>query len=307
MSNKTELLASMKRAEARLGGSHGTHENRRKTIIGFVAFVCKRKYTHLKDIRHVRGRYVKEFIIMRLDSGVNKRTLQNEMAHFRMLWRASGLHAVANATELSNKALGIDGAPRGGKKVAISDEQFYACCKTAVETGRHGISLLLRLQHALGLRANEAICANLDTLLDWKRCVDAKAVHVYLTRGAKTGRPRWIEIQDHILLQNLLTEAVTLASKQSGYLILRANGKGAGGLKQAQTIYRDWCYYHGFQSHALRYAWAQNRYRKLASEGIREKEILRRLAIGLGHGESRHYYVKSVYLKGMQMTFESSD
>ncbi len=301
MSNKTELLASMNRADARLGGSRGTHENRRKTIHKFVRYVKERGYTHLRDMREVRGCYAREYISWRLASGADKRTLQNEMAHIRMLWRACGMSAIADSKDLTNKKLGIGGAPRYGKKVAISNERLDACCRIAVESGRFGIALLLRLQRALGLRSSEAICSDLDTLQGWKRDLETRATHVCVIRGTKGGRPRWVEIEDPVSLLNLIVDAITLASEQNGYLILRKDGKSAGGLKQARSIYRSWCYHHGLQSHSLRYAWTQHHYRTLAAQGLSVKAILRRLALSLGHGDDRGHYVKSHYLIGMTL------
>lgn len=96
--------------------------------------------------------------------------------------------AIANAPELSNEALGINGGSRLGTKTSMSSEDFRTFTERAERQGRPGMAALLRLERHLGLRGNEAIHAREDTLRRWKRELQADG-RITVLAGTKGGRP----------------------------------------------------------------------------------------------------------------------
>jgi len=91
----------------------------------------------------------------------------------------------------------------------------------------------------------------------------------------------------------------TLKASGQRYLVTRADGSAATGLKQALGIYRNVCHRAGIQSHGARYAFAQERvqaYRQ--NEGFSEREARTATSLDLGHGDGRGRYVASVYARG---------
>ncbi|MGH8040453.1 MAG: hypothetical protein ACREPN_00220 [Rudaea sp.] len=84
-----------------------------------------------------------------------------------------------------------------------------------------------------------------------------------------------------------------------GFLIVRADGDSPGNLANARGIYAAWCERQELQTHALRYAFAHDQYRRYRAEGFSNREALAALSKDLGHGDGRGRWVKSVYLRGM--------
>jgi hypothetical protein len=168
---------------------------------------------------------------------------------------------------------------------------------------RPGIGATLELQRALGLRETEAIRGGqADTLFRWQReLVERGAVHV--VEGTKGGRARDVHPSnvDRALTAIAVAQSV-LEGTQQRYLITRADGAAAANLKQAIGIYRNVCHRADVQSHAARYAFAQERMQAYRNQGYSEREARAATSQDLGHGDGdgdgdgRGRYIASVYV-----------
>jgi hypothetical protein len=79
--------------------------------------------------------------------------------------------------------------------------------------------------------------------------------------------------------------------------VTRAHGAATTGLRQALGIYRNLCHRAGIQSHAARYAFAQERMHAYRNDGLIEREARAATSLDLGHGDGRGRYVSSVYTR----------
>lgn len=305
MSRKCKFRNSFVQASAGLGGAHLTVEARERTHDNFCSKMEEMGFTHLSSIVDVGGKQLRLYVAARKDDGVQVRTLQNEMSHLRQPLREAGRACVADAQELSNAALGIAGGRRTGTKEAITLEQFVAVKEAALALGRHGIAQIINLQRHFGLRANEAIHARADTLARWEREVNAKG-RILVTEGTKGGRDREVRIFDRESALAAIRQAREVAERQNGFLILRADGDNAQDLASARGMYAAWANREELETHTLRYAFAQDQYRRYRTNGFSNREALAMLCKDLGHGDGRGRWVKSVYLRGMEPT-EFSD
>jgi hypothetical protein len=88
-----------------------------------------------------------------------------------------------------------------------------------------------------------------------------------------------------------------LEASGTRFLLTRANGAETTGLEQAASIYRNICNRAGIQSHAARYAFAEERIRAYRDEGYSAREARVATSLDLGHGDGRGRYVASVYVR----------
>lgn len=294
MSIKTTLKSSGHRLDARLGGAHLTRQARRRTINLFGSFVESAQLTHIHRFGDVRGKDLKRYAKHRLGNEIAKRTIQNELSHLRSLLRADGAKGVANGAEQSNAKLGLGGATRRGTNEAATLLQLHAWCTIAESAKRDGLSAMLRLSRCLGLRGNEALHVQHDTLQRWKHELETVG-GVNITAGTKGGRKRCVQIQDQISALAAIDFAVK-AMGNARFLIARADRKPVEGLEQARSIWHSWMHRHGIKPHSLRYAFARAQYSAYIARGFGEREALSSLSLDLGHGDGRGRWVKSVYL-----------
>lgn len=296
MSIRSELKANLMRVVAQSGGAHLTREARSRTVARIARILIGGGYRHVHSARDIASKHVVYYVTVRRDAGVAVRTLHNELAHLRMLLRASGRGAFARDIKISNASLGLTGGSRIGKKIAVTAAEFDDVVGRAIAHGRDGIAAALRLQRWMGLRGNESIHATAPVLERWLREL-ADGRHLAVTDGTKGGRARDVLIFNRAEVTDAIIEARSIAVKNEGFLISRMNGRPAGGLREARSIYHGWCYRAGLQPHALRYAWAQSQLSCYRAAGYSEREARRALARDLGHGVSRERYVVSVYAR----------
>lgn len=301
MSRKTKLAHSMMRTISQMGGSHLTREPRERTTTRFARVMRVHGYSHLVDVRQIRGRHIRVYVAHLGDLGLAVRTCQNAMADLRQILRAAGCGRLADAPELANRALGIGGGSRIGQKTALLPEEYESFRVRAQRLRRPGMAALIGLERHLGLRAKEAICARQDTLGRWLRELDDRGA-VIVIDGTKGGRPRFVwvhtEYQDDV--RTAVGAAWAVAKRQGGYLVAPRGKRKVGSLKQACTIYGSYCHRAGVQLHAARYAWAQDQYQAYRRRGFSTREALLRVSLDLGHGTGRGRWAKSVYLRGLR-------
>lgn len=295
MSRRTEFHASLVAVMARLGGSHLTREARERTAAKFSKLMYEAGYTHLANVSDISGKHLRAYVSARQVDSPGVRTLQNELAHLRSVLKSIGKRGMASASELSNEALGISGGSRLGTKTAMSSEDFLAITERAERQARPGMAALLRLERHLGLRGNEAIHAREDTLRRWQRELQADG-RIRVLAGTKGGRPRTVDVFDRASASAAVSSALSVCAKQGGFLVVRADGAAAGGLKQARGIYHSWAHRNGVQPHSARYAFARDQMDGYLSRGFSSREALMAVSLDLGHGDGRGRWVKSVYM-----------
>lgn len=296
MSRKTQFLAAMMAAVARMGGSHLTREARQRTTKKFCEIMFAQGFTHLSNPIDIAGRHLRTYVSVRSDGKLGKRTLQNELAHLRSILKICGNCMVGGAPELSNRSLGINGGTRIGTKTAMTDEQLQSVRELAARQDRAGMAALVMLERRLGLRGAEAIHARSDTLARWESEIAASG-GVYVIAGTKGGKPRTVQVMNTDLALEAIQYARRIADLQGSYLVTRADARPAGGLKQARSIYHAWSHRAGIQPHSARYAFAQDQIRARIAKGYSEREALIAASHDLGHGDGRGRWVKSVYMQ----------
>lgn len=296
MSRKTKLSAAIREAVMQGRGAHLTREARIRTVDKFVNVMFDKGVTHMESARDIEIRHLKLFCENQLEAGLSIRTIQNQMSHLRMVLRQVRRGDVGSGEEASNKKLGIDGGSRIGTKTAMSVSEFDAVVCRAIEKGRPGIGHCLKLEREFGLRGNEALHADEETLLRWIRELEnCRQIHV--SAGTKGGRKRWVTVHDVPHGMAILVEARKTAQSQGGFLVSRKNGAKVEGLKQARSIYHGWSFRAGIQPHSLRYAFSKSQLEKYLSCGYKKRNALKALSADLGHGSGRARWVKSVYLR----------
>jgi hypothetical protein len=207
-----------------------------------------------------------------------------------------GKEGLARNPAYSNKALGIGRGSRIGTKEALSDAAIRGFQELMDRRGRSAIGHVLELQRALGLREAEAIRGgNPETLARWLRELQGRG-YVRVIEGTKGGRARDVHPADLNRARTAIERAqATLARLAQRYLVTRADGSAATGLRQALGIYRNLCHRAGIQSHAARYAFARERMQTYRNDGLSEREARAATSLDLGHGDGRGRYVASVY------------
>jgi len=148
----------------------------------------------------------------------------------------------------------------------------------------------------VGLRGNECVHARLDTLERWLREATT-GIYLEVLEGTKTGRPRSVRIVDKEATLRAIRDAIVIAERQGGFLVVRQKGGPSGGLDRARDIYHSFMKRQKIVPHRPRYAWAQRTLRVLESLGFSRREALLIVVEGLGHGRSRTRWATNVYLQ----------
>lgn len=297
MSKKTELQADLQRIGYQLGGSHGTQESRSGTFKTF-ARVMRETNFGIHSAAQIGGKHLQAFVRHRLASGIASRTLAKEMSHLRAVLEHVGKQGLACNPAYSNRALGIPQGSRTGTKQPLSDAQIRAFQERMERLDRPDVGAILELQRALGLREIEAIRAGqTDTLLRWQRELTERGC-VRVFDGTKGARPRDVHPADvGRALAAVQRAKEILEACGRRYLLACAEGVETTGLKQAAKVYSNICHRAGLQSHAARYAFAQERMQAYRNDGYSAREARVATSLDLGHGDGRGRYVASVYAR----------
>jgi site-specific recombinase XerC len=298
----SSLTAAFMDAALRLGkGSTRTREERHATFADFERFARAQRFGAITPAT-LSLKQVRQYVDHLQARGAGERSIQNRLSHLRAAVRGAGMRAKADAPEWSNAALGVRSPPgaRTGKHRAVSDAELRAAQARAAAIGERGreFRVLSELQRCLGLRMQEAVQAG-PSLTAWKRSLDTDRP-LDVTHGTKGGRGRVTFVPDTMRARarEAVEAALRLAAdRDAGRLV------DAGSLQAARDRYRAACAAVGLvgevASHGLRYAWAQDRYQAYRSDGLDEREAVRRLSLDLGHGDGRGRYVRMVYLRGV--------
>ncbi|GFE87971.1 integrase domain-containing protein [Steroidobacter agaridevorans] len=296
MSKKTELQADLQRIGYLLGRSHGTQESRSQTFRTFAG-VMRETGFGIHSAAQMGGKHLQAYVGHRSENGIASRTLAKEMGHLRAVLRHIGKQGLADNPAYSNRSLGIAQGSRKGTKVPLSDAEIRAFQERAERLGRPDMGAILELQRALGLREIEAVRAGQgDTLHRLHRELIERG-SASIIDGTKGGRVREVHPADVGRALAAVQRALEiLETSGRRYLVACAKGVETTGLEQAVNAYSKFCERAKVQSHAARYAFAEERMQAYRNQGYSQREALIRTSLDLGHGDGRGRYVASVYV-----------
>lgn len=269
------------------GGSFATRSNRVDHIKRFVEHL-KAANVQIRQVSQLKEKHVRAYVQARLDAGISKRSIQNELAGLRAVLRESGRHKLAD--QLDNAKLGAGGTSRAGTKYAISEERQAELAANVFELDA-GVHACIELQRSLGLRAEEAVRSP-DSLATWQRAL-SKGQPIYVVFGTKGGRPRVVYPADMERALRAVEAARSVCKAQGGVLVAKPD------LKAAMARYTRVMAKAGFvgveAGHSLRYAFAVAQIAHYKALGFTEREAYARTSTDLGHGDGRGQYVVRVY------------
>ncbi|WP_145558933.1 integrase domain-containing protein [Yersinia mollaretii] len=286
----SQLSREMKVLAKQAGGSHKTVHDRIRIMDRFSRHLLALNI-QVRDVRHLKAKHIESYITDRFSQGITIRTLHNEMAALRTVFRFAGREKMVSSERLTNKALGLGGASRAGTKSAIPDEVYHAVLHAAQQQDK-GFACALHLARLLGLRSQEAVqCAS--SLKTWERQLEQSQSHLTVVFGTKGGRPRETRILDRGSVKLAVKEALLVAEARGGKLIDKPD------LKTAMNFWRSHTTRLGltghYSPHSLRYAWAQEAISYYFAAGFSRIEARALTSMDLGHGDGRGRYVERVY------------
>ncbi|AYH11940.1 DNA-binding protein [Pectobacterium parmentieri] len=288
----SKLSREMTTLAKQAGGSYKTVYDR----IRIMDRLCRHLLAlniQVRDVKYLKARHIESYVAERLLQRIALRTLHNEMAALRTVFKLGGREKLAASDRLTNNALGLGGASRAGTKFAIPDERYQAVLHAAQQHDK-GLACALQLARLLGLRSQEAVqCAS--SLKTWKKQLERHQQTLTVVFGTKGGRPRETRIIDREAIQRAVKEALKVAEAHNGRLIDKPDLKTAMNFWRTQTT-RLGLTGH-YSPHSLRYAWAQDAMRYYLSQGFSRSEARALTSMDLGHGDGRGRYVERVYTR----------
>ncbi|MFP9461933.1 integrase domain-containing protein [Pectobacterium brasiliense] len=288
----SKLSREMTTLAKQAGGSYKTVHDR----IRIMDKLCRHLLAlniQVRDVQYLKARHIESYVAERLSQRIALRTLHNEMAALRTVFKQGGREKLAASDRLTNNALGLSGASRAGTKFAIPDERYQAVLLAAKQRDK-GLACALQLARLLGLRSQEAVqCAS--SLKTWEKQLERHQQTLTVVFGTKGGRPRETRIIDREAIQRAVKDALKVAEARNGRLIDKPDLKTAMNFWRTQTT-RLGLTGH-YSPHSLRYAWAQDAMRYYLSQGFSRSEARALTSMDLGHGDGRGRYVERVYTR----------
>lgn len=271
----------------RAGGSFATRSNRVDHINRFVDHL-KAANIQIRQVSQIKEKHVRSYVQARLDAGISKRSIQNELAGLRAVLREAGRSKLAE--QLDNGKLGAGGTSRAGTKYAISEERLAVLATRVLELDV-GVHACIELQRSLGLRAEEAVRSP-QSLATWQKAL-SKGQKIMVVFGTKGGRPREIYPADIERALRAVEAARSVCDAQGGVLVAKPD------LRAAMARYTRTMAKAGFvgveAGHSLRYAFAVGQIQHYKALGFTDREATARTSTDLGHGDGRGRYVERVY------------
>ncbi|CNI88823.1 putative DNA-binding prophage protein [Yersinia frederiksenii] len=288
----SKLSREMKTLAIQVGGSHKTVHDRMRIMDRFSRHLLALNI-QVRDVQHLKAKHIESYIADRVSQGIAIRSLHNEMAAIRTIFRLAGREKIVSSERLTNKALGLSGASRAGTKFAIP-EGIYNTMLHAAKQHDQGFSCALQLARLLGLRSQEAVqCAR--SLKTWGKQLEQNLPSLTVIFGTKGGRSRETRILDREAITLAVKEAQLIAETRGGKLIDKPD------LKTAMNFWRSHAARLGltghYSPHSLRYAWAQDAIKHYLAAGFTRIEARALTSMDLGHGDGRGRYVERVYTR----------
>jgi len=283
------LKDEMRKTAHAVGKSHKTRDARIKHVTRFADYL-RAKNIQIKQIEHIKRKHIKEYVADRLEAGISKRSIQNEMANIRRVLRHVGRDKLVDLPELSNKSLGLAGASRLGNKTAISDERVGELVKNIKDPG---VAAAANLERALGLRGEEGV-KSFKSLKTWEIAL-VKNQPIRVIYGTKGKKPRDVRPHERVRALAAVKAAIKVAAEFGGKLIDKPNEKSAMGrytreMRKAGFIGKE-------SGHALRYSFTRAQFHGYLAKGFTRDEALALTSLDLGHGDGRGRWVERVYLR----------
>ncbi|EIQ94534.1 phage integrase, N-terminal SAM-like domain protein, partial [Yersinia pestis PY-03] len=113
----SRLSREMKMLAKQAGGSHKTVHDRIRIMDRFSRHLLALNI-QVRDVKHLKAKHIESYITDRFSQGIAIRSLHNEMAALRTVFRFAGRDKIVLSERLTNKALGLGGASRAGSKFA---------------------------------------------------------------------------------------------------------------------------------------------------------------------------------------------
>ncbi len=286
----SRLIKELKFFARQGGGSHKTCHDRIRIADRLGALLLSLNI-QVKSLSHLKAKHVEQYVDARLSQGIAKRTVQNEMAALRNIFRMAGREKLETSPRLSNQTLGLSGTSRAGTKQAIPDATFQVVYQKALERDV-GLAVTLKLARLLGLRSQEAVQCS-ASLKSWRKQLAQPEPKLHVVFGTKGGRPRQTRVLNVAAVKEAVEQAITIAEQRDGRLIDKSD------LKQAMNYWRTHTTRIGLTGrhspHSLRYAWAQEALNFYQQNGFSHLEARALVSMDLGHGDGRGRYVERVY------------
>jgi len=267
-----------------------TRDNYLKYVQRFADFLRLRNI-NIESAQYIKVSHVTDYAKHRLDDGIKKRTICNEIAALRTALTQAGREKFAKDEGIDNNTLGISGGSRIGTKVAISYEHLLEVVEAAALRDV-GLAICILLSYYLGLRSEEAVQSN-KSIKTWLKAIRNNDKSVRVIFGTKNERPRDTTVHDHEAVIPVLDYALEIMKSRKGLLINK------DGLESAMNYYHYNCGLVGLVGehapHSLRYAYAQNGMQRYKAEDFSLKENIAQVSMDLGHGSGRGRFVVSVY------------
>ncbi|QKO12132.1 hypothetical protein HAT91_00447 [Dickeya solani] len=248
----SKLSREMTTLAKQAGGSYKTVHDR----IRIMDRLCRHLLAmniQVRDVKYLKARHIESYVTERLSQRIAIRTLHNEMAALRTVFKQGGREKLAASDRLTNNALGLSGANRAGTKFAIPDERYQAVLLAAQQHDK-GLACAIQLARLLGLRSQEAVqCAS--SLETWEKQLEHHQQTLTVVFGTKGGRPRETRIINREAIQRAVKEALKVAEARNGRLIDKPD------LKTAMNFWRTHTTRLGLTGHYSRTACATHGHR----------------------------------------------
>lgn len=275
----------------RTGGAFKTVSDR-ESMAGRIADALKAGNIQISSIEHLKSKHIESYIQGRLEKGVGKRSLQNEMSAMRGILREAGRDTLADSARISNKALGISGASRDGMHRAMPNDMYNALIERLELTDKD-VSACAQIERYLGLRGEEAVQAD-KTLASWEKQLTQGDV-VRVIYGTKGGRSRDTHVVDVPKALEAVKNALERTRANGGRIIDKPDLKSA--MHHHAYVMRTNGCVGEYSPHSLRYAFACDRVDAYKAQGYSNKDALAQTSMDLGHGDGRGRYIQQVYLR----------
>ncbi|CAI0838371.1 Integrase [Serratia quinivorans] len=249
----------------------------------------------IRDVTHIKTTHIEKYIHSRQAESISLRTLQNEMAAVRSIMSVAGRNKLAdpNHEKLSNKALGISGANRDGRKAPISDEKLTTIINHTFKKDV-GVALGIQLSRYLGLRTEETV-QSAKSLKTWRQALLNGQERVRVVFGTKGGRSRDTTIFNREKVLSVLDAAIKYCDDHNGKLIDKPSLHTA--IERYRNVVREAGMTGKDAPHSLRYAYSLDAVKHHVNTGMSREEAEALVSMDLGHGDGRGRYIKQVYLK----------
>jgi integrase-like protein len=300
MSKRSRITYAVRQYSRFRGGSERTQRNREQLCNALWDFLILLGIT-VNQLRDTQLWAIALFIQTRLVEGMRAAHARNTTSAIRVLLDEAGQGRVN--TVCSNSALGVPRRDRTGARRAYTTDEFAQ----AIERARgvdEGLARLIAIMYCLGLRKIEAMrCVRY--LAGWLALLNAGATELPFAHGAKTNRPRAIEVIPELRVQTVaaIEEALEYCDAHDGYLI---SGRRIKTLKaarhQLQAMLRSAGVIGKLSSHGLRYSYAVKLAISLLERGVKPEDTLDRVSASLGHGP-RAPMILNTYLAEIRSRF----